>query len=62
MVEKVLEGDTSKLAALGSRHVPKGVAPEHYAVVGEALLMTLEQALPAGEFDNELKEEWAGAY
>ena len=42
-------------------HVDYGVQPEHYAVVGEALLWTLGEAF--GEaFTPELKAAWTDAY
>lgn len=49
------------LKGLGARHVKYGALPEHYPLVGNSLLKTLEQyAGPAWTF--ELKEAWAGAY
>ena len=46
---------------LGRRHVGYGVQVEDYAIVGEALLWTLEQGL--GEaFTPEARDAWAGAY
>jgi len=47
--------------ALGRRHVDYGVTPEHYAIVGEALLWTLEHGLGA-DFTPEVKEAWTVAY
>jgi hemoglobin-like flavoprotein len=46
---------------LARRHVVYGVKPEHYAVVGAALLWTLEQGL-ADTFTPELRAAWAEAY
>ena len=46
---------------LGKRHVGYGVKPEHYTVVGGALLWTLEQGLGEG-FTPEVKEAWAVTY
>jgi hemoglobin-like flavoprotein len=47
--------------ALGQRHVGYGVQREHYDVVGEALLWTLEEGL--GEaFTPEVKDAWAAVY
>lgn len=47
--------------ALGKRHAGYGVQFEHFALVGEAFLWTLEQALgPA--FTPELKSAWTEAY
>ena len=33
------------LTELGKKHVPRGILPEHYPVVGQALLDTLEAGL-----------------
>ena len=47
--------------ALGRRHAAYGVAPEHYAIVGSALLWTLAQGL--GEsFTDAHAAAWAAAY
>jgi nitric oxide dioxygenase len=46
---------------LAKRHVGYGVRPEHYALVGSALLWTLEQGL-ADDFTPELRAAWAEAY
>jgi hemoglobin-like flavoprotein len=47
--------------ALGARHVGYGAKAEHYAVVGEALLWTLERGL--GEaFTPEVRESWTKVY
>ena len=46
---------------LGKRHVNYGVKPEHYPVVGAALLWALEQGL-GNDFTPEVKEAWAGVY
>ncbi|MCA9938248.1 MAG: hypothetical protein KC418_06380 [Anaerolineales bacterium] len=46
---------------LGQRHVHYGVKPEDYAVVGEALLWTLEQGLGAA-FTPAVKDAWATVY
>ncbi len=49
------------LEALGSRHAKYGVQPEHFAIVGQALLWTLEQAL--GElWTPEVKDAWVMTY
>jgi hemoglobin-like flavoprotein len=46
---------------LGKRHTGYGVKDEHYAIVGEALLWTLEQGL--GEaFTPDIKEAWRETY
>jgi hemoglobin-like flavoprotein len=49
------------LEDLGSKHAAYGVRDEHYDLVGECLLWTLEQALVA-EFTPEVREAWAAAY
>jgi nitric oxide dioxygenase len=47
--------------ALGARHAGYGVTAADYAVVGEALLWTLEQGL--GEaFRPEVRSAWANVY
>jgi len=46
---------------LAKRHLAYGVAPEHYAVVGSALLWTLEQGL-GDEFTPALRAAWEAAY
>lgn len=46
---------------LGRRHATYGVAAEHYAPVGEALLWTLEQGL-GGDFTPAAKAAWTAAY
>jgi len=47
--------------ALGRRHAGYGVTDEHYAIVGEALLWTLEQSL-GNEFTPPVKEAWTETY
>jgi nitric oxide dioxygenase len=46
---------------LAERHAAYGVAREHYALVGSALLWTLEQGL-ADEFTPALRAAWEAAY
>ena len=46
---------------LAKRHVAYGVVPEHYALVGSALLWTLEQGL-GEEFSPTLRAAWEAAY
>jgi hemoglobin-like flavoprotein len=49
------------LQDLGKRHVNYGVVPQHYDVVGQALVRTLEKGL--GErFTPQLRDAWAKAY
>ncbi len=46
---------------LGKRHKGYEVKPEHYAMVGQALLWTLEQGL-GKDFTPETKEAWTVVY
>jgi hemoglobin-like flavoprotein len=46
---------------LTKRHIPYGVAAEHYSLVGSALLWTLEQGLN-DEFTPALRAAWEAAY
>ena len=46
---------------LGVRHKGYGVKDEHYGVVGDALLWTLEQGL-GHDFTGEVREAWTGVY
>jgi hemoglobin-like flavoprotein len=48
-------------SALAKRHVGYGAKPEHYPVVGGALLWTLEQGL-GDAWTPELAQAWAAAY
>jgi hemoglobin-like flavoprotein len=49
------------LRNLGARHGGYGVQDAHYATVGGALLLTLEQGL--GEaFTSEVREAWTAMY
>jgi len=49
------------LVRLGARHVRYGVRPEHFDLVGGALLWTLEQGL--GElFTPTVRDAWAAAW
>lgn len=47
--------------AMGERHNRYGALPEHYPVVGECLLWTLEKGL-GDAFTPELKQAWGEAY
>ncbi len=49
------------IKSLGKRHIAYGVRKEHYAMVGQALLWTLQQAL-GDEFDDEMKTAWTTVY
>jgi hemoglobin-like flavoprotein len=47
--------------ALGARHSGYGVTEAHYAIVGEALLWTLDRGLGEG-FTPEVRSAWAKVY
>jgi nitric oxide dioxygenase len=48
-------------SALAKRHVAYGARPEHYPVVGSALLWTLEKGLGVS-WTPEVAAAWTGAY
>ena len=48
-------------SALAKRHVSYGAKPEHYPVVGAALLWTLEKGR-GGAWTPEVAEAWTAAY
>lgn len=50
---------TAVLEGLGARHVQYGVLPEHYPIVGQALLETLEAALGPDGWTDDVKLGWA---
>ena len=52
---------TEKLQGLGARHVKYGALPEHYPLVGNALLATFEQFL-GKDWTEEVKQAWVEAY
>lgn len=49
------------LEALGARHAGYGVRPEHYPIVGEALLSTMAE-VGGAQWRPEYTSAWAGAY
>ncbi len=49
------------LKGLGARHVQYGALPEHYPLVGNALLTTFEQYLKE-EWTESVKQAWVDAY
>jgi len=49
------------LRLLGRKHVAFGVREEHYAMLADALIWTLRQAL-AGAFDEEHEAAWTRVY
>ena len=50
-----------EVAKLAKGHVQYGVKAEHYSIVGEALLWTLEKGL-AEHWTEEVKEAWVLCY
>jgi nitric oxide dioxygenase len=50
-----------EVEALGRRHAGYGAAPEHFPIVGSALLWTLEKGL-GNAFTDETAYAWADAY
>jgi len=50
-----------KLMELGARHAGYGVEDEHYKVVGEALIWTLERGL-ADAFTPQVERAWVRVY
>jgi hemoglobin-like flavoprotein len=48
-------------SALATRHVAYGAKPEHYPVVGSALLWTLEQGL-GKDWTPDVADAWTSAY
>jgi hemoglobin-like flavoprotein len=52
---------TGDIAAMARRHKDYGVRPEHYNMVGRALLWTLQRGLN-GEWTQEVKSAWINCY
>ena len=50
------------LTELGKKHVPRGILPAHYPVVGQALLEALEAGLGKETFTGETKRSWEIVY
>jgi len=50
-----------EVAKLAQRHTGYGVKPGHYAIVGEALLWTLEKGL-GGKWTEETSDAWIACY
>ncbi len=63
VVENLREPEalSDTLKGLGARHVKYGALPEHYPLVGNALLMTFEQYL-GNDWTPEVKQAWVDAY
>jgi len=58
---KNLEAILPAASALATRHVSYGAKPEHYPVVGAALLWTLEKGL-GDDWTPEVAAAWTAAY
>ena len=56
-----LEDLTDEIVAMSRRHVQYGVKPEHYRLVGNALVWTLQQGL-GDDWNEEVKEAWTTCY
>ena len=56
-----LESTLPAASALAKRHVAYGAKPEHYPVVGSALLWTLEREL-GDAWTKEVADAWTAAY
>ena len=56
-----LDALAEEMAVLAARHVSYGVKPEHYGMVGEALLWTLQQGF-GRDWTPELEEAWVSCY
>jgi hemoglobin-like flavoprotein len=56
-----LESILPSASALATRHVGYGAKPEHYPVVGAALLWTLEKGLGDG-WTPDVADAWTAAY
>lgn len=52
---------SGEIAAMAERHVGYGVKPNHYKLVGEALLWTIEKGL-GNDWTEPVKTAWAAAY
>jgi hemoglobin-like flavoprotein len=56
-----LEELTADIAAMAERHVGYGTKPEHYVLVGKALLWTLEKGM-GSDWNQELADAWTTCY
>jgi hemoglobin-like flavoprotein len=52
---------SNTLKGLGTRHVKYGILPNHYPMVGSALLKTFENIIGTG-WSAEVKQAWVDAY
>jgi nitric oxide dioxygenase len=56
-----LDALVARTAPLGARHVEYGVEPDHYELVGEALVAALADVLGV-RWDDETESAWRDAY
>lgn len=56
-----LENIRQEIIDMGMRHKGYGVQPGHYAMVGEAMLWTLEKGLGA-DWNAEIADAWLSCY
>ena len=56
-----LDDIMNEVKLLAQRHGKYGAQPEHYQIVGQCLLWTLEQGL-GPKWNDELKEAWIAVY
>lgn len=56
-----LEEYTKELTEMAERHIGYGVKNEHYRLVGNALIWTLEKGL-GKDWNPQVSEAWSGAY
>ena len=56
-----LDDIIAEVAKLGQRHGGYGVKPEHYTIVGNALIWTLEKGL-GDVWDEQVKTAWVECY
>jgi hemoglobin-like flavoprotein len=52
---------TKEIEAMAERHAGYGVKPDHYRIVGDALLWTLEKGL-GNDWNPAVKAAWTEAY
>jgi hemoglobin-like flavoprotein len=56
-----LDALVPRVSALGARHARYGVEPQHYRIVGEALIWTLERGL-GNAFTPAVQQAWIRVY
>jgi len=56
-----MENILPEIHALGKRHLQYGTRPEHYDMVGEALLWTLKNFL-SDKWDDQMADAWHEVY